>query len=161
MQHSGNIRQSKSFLTFEGKKNRSPRSLENVAPSRFPRGSANPKPRFAFLPRQISSALRPWQVLQRRNVLTRSDAQQSLEEAERESADGASRSERTPSFLLPGSQVNRYWIRRLFLIVKGSMSLFSCYMLQTLSSLVGKVCYLLWYVLVGNIVQRLFCACSV
>lgn len=45
----------------------------------FPRGSANPKTAFAFLPRQISSLLWPWQVLQRRNVLTRNDAQQSLE----------------------------------------------------------------------------------
>lgn len=75
------------FLLFtfdEMKELGSPRSLENVAPPRvFPRGSANPKARFAFLSLQISS-LRPWQVQQRRNVLTRSDAQQSLGEGERE-----------------------------------------------------------------------------
>lgn len=70
--------------TFEGKKNESPRSTENAAPPRFPRGTANPNPLFAFLSRQISSSLGPWQVLWRRNVLTRNDAQQSLEAPERE-----------------------------------------------------------------------------
>ena len=69
-------------FTFEGKKSGSPRSPENVAPPRFPGGGAKSKPRFAFLPGRRSSALRPWQLLQRRNVLTRNDAQQSLEETE-------------------------------------------------------------------------------
>lgn len=88
------------ILPLKGRKNGSPRRLENVAPPRFPRGSANPKPPFAFLPRQISSSLsRPWQVLQRRNVLTRNDAQQSFKEEEKESLETASRSERVHPLL--------------------------------------------------------------
>lgn len=71
-------------------------------------------------PGKFSSSVWPWQVLERRNVLTRNDAQQSLEKAqrerERESDETISRSESESAYPLPCSHSNRYWIgQSLFL----------------------------------------------